>query len=117
MHRGAARDLTFFAERDQVVIAAIVPFLQPMFAKSGEIVYEKDEYADEIYFVVRGSINYVYSKDHKLIRSIQRGGYFGDIEVVARITRKYAAIAVRDSELLIMNKALINIIVDDYPSI
>ncbi|CAG9313056.1 unnamed protein product [Blepharisma stoltei] len=117
MHRGAAKDLTFFADKDQVVVASIVPFLQPVFAAGTELVYDKGEFADEIYFVVKGNVSYVFGKDNKLIRSTQRGGYFGDIEVVSRITRKYAALAVRDSELLIMGKALINIIMDEYPHI
>lgn len=108
MHHGAAKDIKFFEDKDQVLIASVVPFLNPMFTKRGEYVYDKGEYADEIYFVVKGRVSLVFGKEESLIKSLQRGSYFGEIEVIHKIPRKYPVKAVRDSELLIMNKAVRN---------
>jgi hyperpolarization activated cyclic nucleotide-gated potassium channel 1 len=84
MHRGASKELSFFKGRDQVFVYSIIPFLQPRLMKSGEIIYEEDEHADEIYFIVKGRVNYVYNNGDELMiyKSVQRGAYFGDIEVI-----------------------------------
>ena len=82
-----------------------------------EILYSENEYADEIYFIVRGRINYVYENDHDLLvyKSVQRGAYFGDIEVIKQISRKYKAQAAWNGDLLIMNKALFGTVIRDFP--
>jgi CRP-like cAMP-binding protein len=47
-------------------------------------VYKEGEYADEIYFIHRGRINLVHEVDEKIYvyKAIQRGSYFGDIEII-----------------------------------
>jgi CRP-like cAMP-binding protein len=60
-----------------------------MFVNRNEVVYKEDEYADEIYFIVRGRINYVATEENYDYKSLNRGGYFGDIEVMKRMPRKY----------------------------
>ncbi len=106
MHQGAAKDIKFFEDKDQVLISSVIPFLQPMFTKRNDYVYNKGEYADEIYFMVKGRVTIVFGKEEIPIRALQRGAYFGDIEVIHKIPRKYPVKAERDIELLIMNKAV-----------
>lgn len=106
MHQGAAKDIKFFEDKDQVLIASVVPFLNPIFIKRGDYVYSKAEYADEIYFVVKGRVSIVFGKEELCIKSFQRGSYFGEIEVIHKIPRRYSVKAIRDSELLVMKKAV-----------
>jgi hyperpolarization activated cyclic nucleotide-gated potassium channel 1 len=67
MHRGACKEISFFKGRDQVFVYSIVPFLTPLFVKSGEIVYTEDEHADSIYFIVRGRVNYVHPNGEDML--------------------------------------------------
>ena len=60
MHKGSWQKLSFFKGRDRVFIATIVPFLQPREVKKWDIIFHEHEYSDEIYFIVRGRITYVY---------------------------------------------------------
>ena len=117
MHRGAARTLEFFKNMDPVVVTAIVPFLVPMYCARNDFVYNRGEYAEEIYFIVKGKINYMNIENIKIINSTLAGGYFGDIEVVMKVERKYAVKAFRDSELLLMNKFLIEVIQEEFPAV
>ena len=107
MHRGAARDIKILQNKDHNLVSFIVPLLQPMFLQKDEFVYSEQEYADEIYFVIRGRISYGFEKESIPFYAVQRGDYFGDIEVVKGQPRKYSAHAVRESEVLIMNRELI----------
>lgn len=117
MHHGAAKEISFFKDKDQTIIAAIVPLLQPMFLERNDYVYKKGEFADEIYFIVRGRISYVFGKEDTVLKSMQRGSYFGDIEVVKGISRKYAAKGVRSTELLIMHTQVVQEIIDEHPNV
>ena len=93
MHKGACQELGFFQNRDHVFIYTVVPFLQYLYLFANDIVYNVDEYADEIYFIHRGRVSFVYRhKDEEALhtyKSFQRGSYFGDIEVCQAVPRKY----------------------------
>ena len=117
MHHGAVKDLGFFEGKDQSTIAAIVPLLQPMFLERNDYVYTKGEFADEIYFIVRGRISYVFGREDIVLKYIQKGSYFGDIEVVKGIGRKYSAKGVRSSELLIMHRQVVQEIINEHPNV
>ena len=54
MHRGAAKAISFFAEKDRAFIVAIVPFLKHAFCSERDWVYKEKDYADEVYFIVNG---------------------------------------------------------------
>ena len=104
MHKGAAKNLKFFEKKDQVVIASIIPFLQPIFIPAKEFIYKKGEYAEELYFIVKGRVVYTHGVENSELLSIQKGFYFGDIEIALETLRKFSARALRNCELLIMNK-------------
>lgn len=117
MHKGAAKNLFFFTDKDHIVISSIVPFLQPGYIRIHEYVYEKGDYAEEIYFNVKGTIVYRYGKKNLPMLSVQKGDYFGDIEVCLEILRKCPAQANRNTEILIMSKKVICNIIEEYPRV
>ena len=117
MHGGVAKNIIFFTDKDPAVLAAIIPFLVPAFIQANDFVYKTREYSEEIYFIVKGKINYLYSDNMKILNSVLKGSYFGDIEIFMRAERIYSTRADRDTELLSMNKALIGAIKKDYPSV
>lgn len=116
MHQGAAKSLNFFEGKDAVFVSAIVPFMQPLFVKVKSLIFDQGEYADEIYFIISGRVSYVVEKNGFVYRSLQQGSYFGDIEVIRMIPRKYTVEAAMDSNLLTMKKPLIEVIQSDFPT-
>ena len=117
MHSGAAKYLSFFSDKDEVFISAIVPFLNPILINTNEFVYTKKEYAEELYFIVNGIVSYTFGKDNQVLTTMHPGLHFGDIEVMLQIPRKFSAKVIRESELLIMNKKLLREISEDYPNL
>lgn len=85
-------------------ICAIIPFLQHIFAQVDDYIYKKGEYADEMYFIIKGRVGYVYEEDLKVYKTISRGSYFGDIELIERCSRKYTLKAIVNSDLLTLNR-------------
>jgi len=117
MHRGAAKFLSFFINKDIVLISSIIPFLNPSLVKSEEFVYKLNDYADEMYFVVKGRLAIVHGIEGINLKILRRGDHFGDIEIIQQIARKYNVKAISQSELLIMNKGLLQLIMEDFPSV
>lgn len=114
MHRGAVKTLPFFTSKDEVFVAAIVPFLRDVFIDQGSLFFSEGEYADEIYFLVKGRANYI-QRNGVIYKSIQEGSYFGEIEVLRGIDRKYTIKAANDCDIMIMGKDLVKIIENEFP--
>ena len=70
-----------------------------------------------MYFLVEGRVNLVFGENDLVFKYLQRGAYFGDIEVIQQIPRKYTVKAVEDLELLVLNRNLWNIIQNDFLSV
>ncbi|CAG9315921.1 unnamed protein product [Blepharisma stoltei] len=117
MHQGAIKHLPFFMEKDKVFVASVVPFLQHLFLKHKEIIFTEGEYADEIYFLYKGTVNYVMGPEKVSYKKLQEGSYFGDIEVIEVILRKYTVVAKTDVHLLTMSKSVVSYILEEFPTI
>ena len=115
MHQGAAKSLSFFTNKDPVFVSAIVPFMQPQFIKSNERVYSLGDYADEVYFLVSGRVSYVLEDGGFVYRTLHQGTYFGEIEVILMVPRRYTIQAAMDCGLLTMKKQLMDVIETDFP--
>ena len=117
MHQGVVKELPFFTERDPMLAATVVPFLQHLFVRAGSPVYQEKDYADEVYFIVKGWCGVVYGAEHYLVKKLQRGSYFGDIEVIESTPRKYTVMAAVDTDLLTLSKKLLTTIQLEFPQI
>lgn len=117
MHQGVVRQIPFFTEKNPVFVSSIVPFLKPLFVKSAEAVFSEKEHADEVYFLVKGVCGFVYGAENFLVKKLQQGSYFGEIEVLQGVQRKYTVMAVGDVDLLVMGKKLMVTIQQEFPAI
>lgn len=115
MHRGAAKYLKFFQNKDDAVISAIVPELCPNFIMKSNFVYKESDYPDEIYFIVKGRVLYLDPKSMRGVYTTKKKDYFGDIELLLKIPRKYPAVARADTEILSLSSRAVNKIRKDYP--
>jgi Ion transport protein/Cyclic nucleotide-binding domain len=115
MFQGAAKKIEFFKLHEPAVVASIVPLLQPIFINRLDFIYKENEIADEIYFICKGKVSYNIGEEFNFIGCIQRGNYFGDIEIVLNSPRLYHARGVLDSELFIMNRDLIQTLIGNFP--
>lgn len=111
MHQGAAKSLNFFCNKEPSVIAFIVPLLDPIFAEKNCLVYKKGDFADEVYFLVKGNVRITLDLA-VVIKSVQKGCYFGDVETLFGYSRNFSAHTTRNCDLLTLNKSAVNEIKD-----
>ena len=112
MYGGAGKRLVFFKEKDVGLVSKIIPLLTPCVINSCECVYEEGFHADELYFVVKGQLVYTYKTYH--VHTINAFEYFGDIELILQVPRKYTAKSISSLELLRMGKSVLNKVKKDY---
>lgn len=116
MHKGAAKAIPFFTERDKVFIATIVPLLRSVYLEAGSVVYALGDYAEEIYFIASGRCVIMLESKHAM-KKLQKGAYFGEIEVIEQIPRKFTVKSASDTDLLTMSKRVLSTIKSEFPFI
>lgn len=114
MYGKACTSIKYFQEKDKVIITGIVPYLHPVRVEAKELVYTKGEHVEGIYFIVQGSANYVMSKSKTIVKVINCGEYFGEIEVTLHITRKYPVQGTTELDLLFMDMSVIQSFSEQY---
>lgn len=117
MHHGATKELDFFYDKDTVIISAIIPYLVPIYVNSNQFVYSYMDYPNELYFIVKGRVDYLHPIDSLVVYTIKKKDYFGDIELLLKIPRKYEAVTKQHTELLTLSKELLRNIKKDYETI
>lgn len=117
MFNGASATIKLFLNQDKLFISDIVPRLELMELESGSMVYEKNEIAENIYFIVDGRVNYVVGKNTIVFRTIMSGSYFGEIELVERTCRKFGVKTESYCKFLIMSSLCFEYILKEYPRI
>lgn len=116
MHQGAAKAISFFVEKDKAFVVAIVPFLKHAFCAEMEWVYREKDYADEVYFVVKGGC-YIMVTPQNAIRKLPHNTYFGEYEVIRQLPRKFSILAYLNTDLLVLGRQLLRKIQLDFPAV
>jgi CRP-like cAMP-binding protein len=62
-----------------------VPFLKHEQFLRDEPVFRKGENSNDIYFIVKGRINYIYGHNDTVFKTMSVGGYFGDVGVCLKL--------------------------------
>lgn len=114
MYGNACSKIDYFKNKDKVIIIGILPYLHPLCVDQKEFVYSKGEHAEGIYFITKGHAGYIMEKSKTLVKRINCGEYFGDIEIVLHITRKYSVKAIRSLEVLFMDLTAIQDFSEHY---
>ena len=78
----------------------------------------EDDHPYDIYFIVKGRVNFVMDIGECVFKTWPQGSYFGEIEVIFQKKRICTAKAGFDCDLFTLNKKFYQqIIFNDYPEI
>jgi CRP-like cAMP-binding protein len=113
MYNGAANKVLFILEQNDAFKANILPLLGFRVLDENIDVYNKDDYADEVYFIVVGAVNFLYGNDF-CFRNMLAGSHFGEYEVIKRKPREFSVMSQKKCEFLIMKRNVIDLISRDY---
>lgn len=117
IYHSAARRVRFFALQDPIFLGNIVSMLEYRLYKSGEEVYHRGSYADEIYFMGDGRVSFVLGSLAVPFRTMVAGSFFGETEVLDEKPREYTAVAVTLTETFVLSRSVLGIVNDDFPQV
>jgi len=115
MYNSVVQDLPFFSTRNQPFLIYFVPLFKPMRFADGEFVYRQGDHADEVLFVTKGRVNLVLNFNDVVYKSYVRRSYFGDIEVVKRISRIDNSKTCGECEFLSVSKRDFLLAMEEFP--
>lgn len=107
----------FFKNKDKGFIAEFVLFLSPLRVPAGELIFEKGQYPNSVYFLINGRVGLIEGHEKTVYKYFVPGGYFGEIEVFADSTRMATAQASTDCELLTIDRHEFLLILNNFPEI
>lgn len=116
MYDGAYKNFPFFTKRDMAFVLFVMPKLRPMTLNHDEYVYHEGEYADSVYFICRGRVNFVLSHSEVAYKTYLRGSYIGETELVKGLPREDNAQAAGRTEMLVLDKGSFWAMMDEFPS-
>ena len=57
-----------------------MPLLKSMRLKSGELLFREGEYAEEMYFLIKGRVN-LKASNGVVFKTYVEGSYFGEVDI------------------------------------
>lgn len=105
----------FFQDRPKSFVNALVPKLVLNYYIFQEILYEEDDFPEEIFLIKFGSV-FMNVENNLVFRVYKEGSYFGEIEILENRYRDCTAtIGTRTAELYTLSKNIFLSALKDYP--
>lgn len=79
----------FFKKRDKQFISEFVLYLSSLKVPAGEILYEKGQYPNTVYFIMKGKVGLIEGGEKMVYKYFVPGGYFGEVEIFAECVRSF----------------------------
>jgi Cyclic nucleotide-binding domain/Ion channel len=117
MYGGAFNNIILFQNQDKVFISDIVPRLKYVNYPLETFVYKKKEFADHMYFIVQGRVNYILEKFNTVFNTVTTGSHFGEIELIEKVPRLFTVITEVQSDLFTMTSHCFEYLLNAYPKI
>ena len=117
MNGGAINSVKFLRDQDCIFIINIVPKLIYEKFEVEKFVYKQGEHPDAVYFIVKGSVNYLVEDQEIIFKKIESGGYFGEIEFVKDCIREFSVLASDYCTFLVMKKHLFKEVMTQYAKV
>ena len=116
MFGGIAKSIPFFVNKDAAFIVYVMPLFKPLRLRDSELLYKEGEYADEVFFIIQGRVNFVLPRTEIVYKSFLRGSYIGEVEVLQEITRRNTALCFGECEFLVLHRRDLKDIIYEFPA-
>ena len=113
MHTNLVRKVNIFKEESVIFVDYLARLLKPVKYQADTIICQEGALIDEIYFIIKGSVEYVLPQYNDTpYWKISKGERFGDLEILRWFTggrtdterRLFTAKAKEDCEILVLSK-------------
>ena len=117
MNEDAVRHVPFLYNQDFVFLTKVVPRLEYECIAPKQVVYRKGSYAECVHFIVQGRVGYKLDKYQIIFKELVEGGYFGEIELLHDLPRRFTVATTEPCAFLVMCRHLFAEVLEDYPKI
>eukprot|EP00347_Sterkiella_histriomuscorum_P004721 403359363 len=94
--------INFFKEmKDPDFLWKILPLLRPIKLEKSDVLYWRGDHAEDIYFIIKGSIKLYTDKGYPFIKYTE-GDFFGDSDTLLNLARDGKAIALTHLKLMVL---------------
>eukprot|EP00742_Colponemidia_sp_Colp-10_P004514 GILJ01004818.1.p1 GENE.GILJ01004818.1~~GILJ01004818.1.p1 ORF type:complete len:942 (-),score=125.81 GILJ01004818.1:71-2896(-) len=116
MHSGVINKIPFFAKRNAMFVATVVPLLQPVSVQEKDFVYQEGDHPDDMFFIAKGRVHAVL-ENGVVYKTIVEGSYFGEIELLFSTYRNMTMQAAVACELLALSKRDFYRVLSEFPEV
>jgi CRP-like cAMP-binding protein len=106
IYNGSINEIHIFSNCTKNFISNIAPLLQPLYLPKNFNVYMCDEVPQKIYFILEGSVKFL-TEDDITFSFLNKGTYFGEIEILRKTYRENTVKATTNLFLLTLSKSII----------
>ncbi|OMJ94174.1 hypothetical protein SteCoe_2655 [Stentor coeruleus] len=117
MYKCQVNKIFFLNQQDKSFISEFVPRLVYYKYEARKKIFSQGDYPDEMYFLMKGRVAFVFSKRNMVFKTVIAGSYFGEIGLIERSPREFGAITLKVCEMLIMSAQLFNEVIIQFPQI
>lgn len=114
MHKGYAKNIKFFQEKDSAFISNIIPFLFSQKFLSGDVIYNFCDHPDEVYFIIEGRVGFIYGEKKVVFQQVEKSQDFGFIEIFISSPRIFTSKAMINTKVFTLKKYHLDDIVKKY---
>ena len=106
LFKGIIHKVPFFERysEETMFLNECMTMLEPLLLMKGDLVYEKGEQANMVYFLIQGRVNFVLSSPEQCFKTFVAGSYFGEIEIFRVCVRLFSVKCSEDCQFMTINR-------------
>lgn len=114
LRRDLLRGVPLFAGVSDAFLREVALQMRPLMVLPGDTIVQAGEQGDEMFVVARGRVEVVAPSGHRY-RTLADGDFFGEIALFRHAVRTATVRALAPSDLYVLDRALFERVVADYP--
>ena len=99
------RRVSMFSSMTLEQLRVLTTHLEDQHFLRGEVIFQEDDFSQDLYIVVRGRIRIVkhYGESHELTLAMnESGNFFGEMAIFESAPRSATAVTIEEAELLVL---------------
>ena len=116
--RGLLKKVPFLAQLKSIeIIERISLYLVPQIYLPGDYIIYKNDVGEEMFFIILGSVNILGPDNHKIVKSLKKGDFFGEVALLTDARRMCSVVSNGLSLIYSLSKSDFLNLLMDFPDV
>lgn len=117
-NKNMLKKLPFLAQSESSeMIEKISLYLTPQIYLPDDYIIYKNDIGEQMFFIILGSVNILGPDNHKVVKILKKGDFFGEVALLTNSTRICSVVSNGPSLIYCLNKSDFLSLSDDYPDL